>query len=101
MGVLTNAEFRIIMPSTVKQNQAVKPRFSKGQKVLIKAVGDKNITQREADINEFSGKVGEVTNFYFISPRTEQIFYIYKVLVGDREKKEIVVYEDELEPVLW
>jgi hypothetical protein len=82
----------------MKQNQEVRPRFAKGQKVLIKPASDKNVTQREADINEYAGKIGEITNFYFINPRTEQIFYIYKVKVGDREKKEIVVYEDELEP---
>jgi hypothetical protein len=89
------------MPITVKQNQQVRPRYIKGQKVLIKALGGDSTTQREASINEWAGKVGEVASFYYISPRTEQIFFIYKVVVGDKDKKEIVVYEDELEPVLW
>ena len=89
------------MPNAMRQNE-VKPRYIKGQKVLIKAVSDKGTTQREANISEYAGQVGEVSNFYYINPRTEQIFFIYKVLVGkETNKKEIVVYEDELEPVLW
>jgi hypothetical protein len=35
-----------------------------------------------------------------MTPPAGQTFFIYNVRVG-REKKEIVVYEDELEPVLW
>lgn len=84
----------------MRQNE-VKPRFIKGQKVLIKPVSETGTSRREYDINEYAGKVGEIANFYYISPRTGQLFFIYNVRVGRENKKEIVVYEDELEPVLW
>ena len=83
----------------MKQNE-VKPRFVKGQKVLIKPVDEKGTTRREYSVNEYAGQVGEISGYYYISPRTGQIFFIYNVRVG-KEKKEVVVYEDELEPVLW
>ena len=83
----------------MKQNE-VKPRFSKGQKVIIKPVDEKGVTKREYSVNEYAGQTGEISNYYYISPPTGQIFFIYNVLAG-KERKEIVVYEDELEPALW
>jgi hypothetical protein len=83
---------------TMKQN-VIKPRYVKGQRVIIRPVSEKGLTQRENDINLYAGQVGEVSNFYWISPRTGQIFYIYNVRVG-KERKEIVVYEDEMEACL-
>ena len=83
----------------MKQNE-VKPRYVKGQKVIIKPVDEKGTTRREYSVNEYAGQVGEISSYYYISPRTGQIFFIYNVRVG-KERKEIVVYEDELEPVLW
>jgi len=83
------------------QRQPTKPRFAKGQKVIIKPVSEGGLTQRESSVNEYAGQTGEVANFYWISPRSEQIFYIYRVKVGkENNKKEIVVYEDELQPAL-
>jgi hypothetical protein len=82
----------------MKQN-VIKPRYVKGQRVIIRPVSEKGLTQRENDINLYAGQVGEVTKYYWISPRTGQIFYIYNVRVG-RERKEIVVYEDEMEACL-
>ncbi len=83
----------------MRQNQ-VKPRFTKGQKVIIKPIDEGGVTKREYNVNEYAGKVGEIVNFYYISPRQEQIFFIYNVRVG-KERKDIVVYEDELEPALY
>jgi len=81
------------------QRQPTKPKFAKGQKVVITPVNEVGITQRESAVNEYAGQTGEISNFYWISPRLEQIFYIYKVKVGkENNKKEIVVYEDELQP---
>jgi hypothetical protein len=82
----------------MKEN-VIKPRYIKGQKVIIRPVSEKGMTQREYDINLYAGQVGEVSNYYWISPRTGQVFYIYNVRVG-KERKEIVVYEDEIEPCL-
>ena len=80
---------------TMKEN-VNKPRYVKGQKVIIQPVNEKGLTQREYDIYTYAGQVGEISNYYWISPRTGQIFYIYNVRVG-RERKEIVAYEDELQ----
>jgi hypothetical protein len=90
------------MRSMTMQQRPVKPRFAKGQKVIIKPVNENGLTQRESSVNEYAGQMGEISNFYWISPRSEQIFYIYKVKVGKEKemKKEIVVYEDELQPAL-
>lgn len=73
------------------------PKYTVGQKVIIQPVSEKSSTQRENEINQYAGQVGQVADFYWISPRTGQIFYIYNVRVGDK-RKEVVVYEDELEP---
>ena len=78
----------------------MKPRFFKGQKVVIKPIDERGITGREYSVNEYAGEVGEISDYYYISPRTGQVFFIYNVRVGE-ERKEIVVYEDELEPALW
>ena len=83
---------------TVKNN-VIKPRYARGQKVIIKPVNETGLSQRENDINKYAGQVGEVAKHYWISPRTGQVFYIYNVRVGVN-KNEIVVYEDEIEPCL-
>jgi len=83
----------------MKRNE-VKPRFFKGQKVVIKPVDEKGTTRREYSVNEYAGEVGEISDYYYISPRTGQFFFIYNVRVG-KERKEVVVYEDELESALW
>jgi hypothetical protein len=83
---------------TMKNNN-VKPRYAKGQKVIIRPINEKGISQREYNVNEYAGQVGEISNFYWISPRNGQVFFIYNVRVG-KERKEVVVYEDELEPCL-
>jgi len=78
------------------KNNNIKPRYVVGQKVVIKPVSEKGLSQRDYDVNQYAGKEGKVSQYYWISPRTEQIFFIYRVLV-DEGRKEIVVYEDELE----
>jgi spore germination protein GerM len=86
------------MRNMTMRNPPTKPRFARGQKVIIKPVNENGITARENSVNEYAGQVGEVSTYYWINPRNEQIFYIYRVKVGKETKKEIVVYEDELEP---
>ena len=83
---------------TMKDN-AVRPKYMVGQKVIIQPVGEQGISQRENDINQYAGQVGKVSDYYWISPRTGQVFYIYNVSVGVN-RKEVVVYEDELEACL-
>ena len=71
------------------------PKYAIGQKVIINPVSEKGLTQRESDLTTYAGQVGQVSDLYSISPSAGQIFHMYKVSVG-REKKEIVVYEDEM-----
>ena len=78
------------------KNNTIKPRYVVGQRVTIQPVSEKGISQREGDVDQYTGKEGKVSNYYWISPRTGQVFFIYKVLV-DEGRKEIVVYEDEIE----
>ena len=85
--------------SMVEKDNAIKPRYIVGQKVVIKPVSEKGLSQRDYDVNRYSGKEGRVSNYYWLNPRTGQIFFIYKVLVDDG-RKEIVVYEDEMEAKL-
>jgi hypothetical protein len=75
------------------------PKFAIGQKVIIHPVSEKGLTQRDSDLVTYAGQMGQVANFYSISPSAGQIFHMYKVRVG-MEKKEIVVYEDEMEAKL-
>ena len=75
------------------------PKYEIGQKVIIKPVTDQPLSQREDDIETYAGQVGEISDFYWISPRTGQIFYIYHVRM-DTSRKDVVVYEDELEACL-
>lgn len=83
---------------TMKDN-AVGPRYAVGQKVIIRPTGEQSVSQRENDINLYAGQVGEVSDYYWMSPRTGQVFYIYNVRVGVN-RKEVVVYEDEIEACL-
>ena len=81
------------------KNNTIKPRYVVGQRVIIQPVNEKGISQREDDVDQYAGKEGKISNYYWISPRTGQVFFIYKVLV-DGGRKEIVVYEDEIETCL-
>jgi hypothetical protein len=96
---LTNDAFSYYHAQMTVKDNAMKPRYVVGQKVVIKPVNEKGLSQRDYDVNQYAGKEGKVSNYYWISPRTGQIFFIYKVLVEDGSK-EIVVYEDEMEAQL-
>ncbi len=74
-------------------------KYMVGQRVIIQPVKEGTITIREDEVSRFAGQVGQVSDFYWISPRAGFVFYIYNVRVG-RRHKDLVVYEDELEPCL-
>jgi len=73
-------------------------KYMVGQKVIIQPVRESATTLREDEVSRYAGRVGQISDYYWISPRNGHIFYIYNVRV-DRQK-EIVVYEDEIEPCL-
>jgi hypothetical protein len=83
---------------TMKDN-AVEPQYMVGQKVIIRPVSEQSMSQRENDINLYAGQVGDVSNYYWMNPPSGQVFYIYNVRVGEN-RKEIAVYEDEIEACL-
>jgi hypothetical protein len=74
----------------------VGPKYEIGQKVIIRPVSDQPLSLRESDIESYAGQIGEVSDYYWISPRTGKVFYIYTVRVG-AEYKELVLHEDEME----
>jgi len=41
---------------------------------------------------------GTITNYHWINPPAGEVFYLYSLRVGN-SNKEIVLYEDEIEPV--
>ena len=49
-------------------------KYEKGQKVLIKPVGGKNMSVRESAISPYSGLIGEVFDLYWIAvdPRKQE-----------------------------
>jgi hypothetical protein len=77
----------------------VAPKYEIGQKVIIRPVSEQPLSHRESDIESYAGQIGEVSNYYWISPRTGKVFYIYTIRVG-ADFKELVLYEDEIEACL-
>ena len=71
-------------------------KYSIGQKVKIKQADGQKVSLRDCAIDEYAGQIGEVTDYYWISPRGGEIFYIYMVRVGTGYK-EIALHEDEIE----
>lgn len=75
------------------------PRYKVGQKVRVKELTVQSSDPRDANVMQYSGQVGEVIDFYWISPRFSAVFYLYRVQFGD-ERDEIVLHEDEMQEVI-
>jgi hypothetical protein len=78
------------------EGNTVVPKYEIGQKVIIRPVNDQRLSLRESDIESYAGQIGEISDYYWISPRTGKFFYIYTVRVGT-DYKEVVLHEDEME----
>ena len=72
------------------------PKYKKGQKVIIRPVKNQALEPRDCTIEPYAGQIGEVTDYYWISPRAGEAFYVYSVRVGTGYK-EIALHEDEIE----
>ena len=72
------------------------PKYLIGQKVKIKPAESQRTSPRDCVIDAYVGQIGEVTNYYWISPHGSEVFYIYMVRVGSGYK-EIALHEDEIE----
>ena len=66
-----------------------------GQRVMVKLVSDQNQPTRTASLQPYTGQTGVISNYHWIEPPTGKIFYLYTVRI---KEKEIVLYEDEIEP---
>ena len=71
------------------------PKYEIGQKVLVNPVINQQ-SPRGCDVERYAGQIGEVTDYYWISPRSNEVIYIYTVKVG-AGCKEVVLHEDEME----
>ena len=72
------------------------PKYGIGQKVTIRQVESPHMSPRDCAIDAYAGQTGEVTNYYWISRRDGEVFYIYMVRVGTGYQ-EIALHEDEIE----
>lgn len=66
-----------------------------GQKIFIKLVSDQNMSTRATALQPYTGQTGIISDYHWIEPPTGKVFYLYTVRVRE---KEIVLYEDEIEP---
>ena len=71
-------------------------KYAIGQRVTIKSVGSQHLSPRDCAIDGYAGQVGEIIDYYWISPRGGEVFYIYMIRVGTGYK-EIALHEDEIE----
>ena len=72
------------------------PKCNVGQKVVIRPASNQSDPPRDSAIASYAGQIGEVTRYYWLSPREGEVFYLYTVRVGTGYT-EIVLYEDEIE----
>lgn len=66
--------------------------YETGQQVLIKPVVQQD-PSRDSVALSYAGKTGVITNYYWMTPPSGEVFYLYTVRV---DNKEIVLYEDEI-----
>ena len=75
----------------------MEPKYVIGQKVIIKPVHtERDASARDCAIDVYAGQTGEITNYYWISPRIGEVFNIYMVRIGTGHT-EIALHEDEIE----
>lgn len=72
------------------------PRYEKGQRVIVRPVGGQIPSPRDAGLEPYAGRVGQITDFFWISKEKNEIFFLYTVRI-EPEHKEIVLHEDELD----
>ena len=73
-------------------------KYEKGRKVIVTPVKS-SISPRDADLGQYSGRIGVITDYYWIQPAGREKFYIYKVRIDDGYQ-EVILHEDELQPHL-
>ncbi len=71
-------------------------RYVVGQEVRVKLVRSPTSSPRDSSIEPYAGKVGKITNYYWIRPPVGGVFYTYMVRF-EVDGKQIVLHEDEIE----
>ena len=74
----------------------MKRKYGIGQKVVISQVKNQSTSLRDCTIKPYVGQIGEVVNYYYMTPPLGEEFYIYSVSIMAKHK-EIALYEDEME----
>ena len=72
------------------------PKYEIGQKVVLRQNKSQSLLSRDCTIEPYVGQVGQVSDYYWISPRGGEVFYIYIVRVG-AGYTEVTLHEDEIE----
>jgi hypothetical protein len=73
------------------------PKYQIGQDIIVRPVKYPNVPPKDADIDEFAGRMGKVVNYHWIQPTKGQVFYIYTVRLGEG-LKDVILHEDEMSP---
>jgi len=69
--------------------------YEKGQKVEVKPLGQQGMSIRDTELRQYVGLIGEVVDYYWISPPAGEDFYLYTVNF-ETSNKRVVLYADEL-----
>ena len=78
------------------KGNSMAPKYEIEQKVVIKPVKNQHLSPRDSDLEPYAGQIGKVTDYYWISSNSGEVFYIYTVRM-ETDNKEVVLHEDELE----
>jgi len=74
-------------------------KYSKGQKIIIESINEPQTSPRDAGLEQYIGKCGEVIDYYQLNINGKS-FYIYSVNIAGSEKEDLVVHEDEISACL-
>jgi len=72
------------------------PKYHIGQKVIIKPLAFQSPNPRGSALDTYSGQIGTIIDYHWISPRLSEVFFIYRVKMESNDS-EIIVHEDEIE----
>jgi len=75
------------------------PKYEIGQKVTVRLTSQ-IVSARDSTLQQYVDKIGEIANYYWISPRAGEIFYIYAVRFPELNNKEIILHEDEIKSTI-
>ncbi|MFH0942034.1 MAG: hypothetical protein V1823_03315 [Chloroflexota bacterium] len=75
------------------------PRYKVGQKVIITPVKSGQISPRDAGLELYTGKRGIIEKYHWINPGGGEEVFLYTVHI-EQSDKDLVLYDDELRPLV-